>query len=778
MRKQATFAFLPAFAVTAATVLLIHIGIRMPRDHFSSGVVILSIGIILFGSSHLIASIVSAPVGQGRYSSFLLLYLTLGLITLGLLAVFEADHLGSGPFWSIRDIQYLGDACIFVAVGILIRESIGRLSPIRMLLEAQHRYTSLVDSSPDAVLVISQTGCLFANIAAANLLGTASPAHLVGRTVNDFVAEQDKRRASLGILRSLSRNGRSVPTEFRLVRLDGREIEAETVGVRVAYKGTPAVQVVLHDRTEQKAAERKLRESEERFRTLLDGLLDVAYRRDLTTDEYDYLSPSVEQVLGYSQSELKCFSMQDIGVRIHPEDRETVRIGLERAAVSGSERMEYRLRGRDGLYRWIADHATIEKGADGAPRYYSGTVRDISDQKQAMEMIRGFAERLRILREIDNAILNATSLSDIVDTTFRFFKLLMPVLRMSLVMLPDTRECGSAVVAHTAGADTIRSGDSVPIELFGSIENLAGGRVNLVRNIDELDQNRAVSSIRAAGVRAWMSVPLLSRDSLVGIMNIGFESSDSLNDEAVFIAQELAPSVALAVVHDAMVGQLTDQATRMRLLAGRLSEIDDDERMAVSHELHDRVGRDITVLSISLGRIGQQLADGGVAGMENLLNEPIRLVGEISQGVREVMERLRPSVLSEYGLFSALCWLGEDMTRNTGIRCDVEGIDPELPLAADVENHLFRIAQEAILNAVKHSGADRIRISLQNGGGFITLQISDNGSGRIPNKGVRSVPGTGYGQSIMYERAELIGATIDIVSSPEKGTSVTVRSRR
>ena len=135
-------------------------------------------------------------------------------------------------------------------------------------------------------------------------------------------------------------------------------------------------------------AEMALRESERRFREVLENSLDAAYRRRLQTDTYDYVSPVVKRVFDVEPAVLRAMSLDEFVDRIHPEDREGVRRAVEEGMVVGSARLEYRFRGDDGQYRWLADHFTVQKDQDGKPISLSGIVRDISDLRRAQDALK------------------------------------------------------------------------------------------------------------------------------------------------------------------------------------------------------------------------------------------------------------------------------------------------------------------------------------------------------------------------------------------------------
>jgi len=150
------------------------------------------------------------------------------------------------------------------------------------------------------------------------------------------------------------------------------------------------------------------------------------------------------------------------------------------------------------------------------------------------------------------------------------------------------------------------------------------------------------------------------------------------------------------------------------------------------------------------------------------------LTKEISRSVRNLMAELRPSQLEEYGLASAIRSYGSQFSQRTGIAVVIQ-IPPQFPrLRPKAEIALFRITQEALNNITKHALASNVLISLVCNGATVCLTITDDGTG-FCQQGTRTNPtGSGWGLTIMRERAELIGGRFRLDSVTGKGTSITV----
>ncbi|MET8337049.1 sensor histidine kinase [Streptosporangium canum] len=184
------------------------------------------------------------------------------------------------------------------------------------------------------------------------------------------------------------------------------------------------------------------------------------------------------------------------------------------------------------------------------------------------------------------------------------------------------------------------------------------------------------------------------------------------------------------------------------------------ERQRIARELHDEIGQSLTVVLLGLKRAADRAPDD--------LREELHTVQETVRSsldeVRQVARRLRPGVLEDLGLQSALSALSSDFSAVSGVPV-TRRVDPGLPaLSGDVELVLYRIAQESLTNVARHARATRVELSLTAQAGDLTLRITDDGRGGALQEGA--------GIRGMRERALLIGARLTLASAPGGGTDV------
>ena len=215
---------------------------------------------------------------------------------------------------------------------------------------------------------------------------------IVGRTQSDILRLEFKRFVELGVV------------SFLLLLL--------CVSVLVYLR-----KVSLFRKTEELLrTEAKLRESDARFQEVLDNSLDVSYKRNLQTDSYDYLSPGFAKNYGYDPAEMKNLPLKDLMALIHPDDlSELGRVIAESnsGAVGTAYHMKYRFRHKEGPYRWCHDQFTVMRDADGTPLAIIGSVRDITEQKQAEEALRERVKELNCIYSIADLIEKTASIDEL-----------------------------------------------------------------------------------------------------------------------------------------------------------------------------------------------------------------------------------------------------------------------------------------------------------------------------------------------------------------------------
>jgi len=182
-----------------------------------------------------------------------------------------------------------------------------------------------------------------------------------------------------------------------------------------------------------------------------------------------------------------------------------------------------------------------------------------------------------------------------------------------------------------------------------------------------------------------------------------------------------------------------------------------------SHELHDELGQSLTAVKTNLAALSAK-------GSSERLEDCARLVDEAIGNVRQMSQLLRPTILDDFGLAAGLRWQVEGFAARTGIDERFESnYDGRLP--GETETHLFRIAQEALTNVARHSGAQRVTVKLTAEGQQLRLSVEDDG------RGLTGAPAEGRGMGMigMRARARIAGGELTERSRPGQGVLIEVR---
>jgi len=207
---------------------------------------------------------------------------------------------------------------------------------------------------------------------------------------------------------------------------------------------------------------------------------------------------------------------------------------------------------------------------------------------------------------------------------------------------------------------------------------------------------------------------------------------------------------------------------RIQQFARRLIKAQEDERQRISRELHDDVGGKLALMSFSVRKLMEQSSEK----LGSSANELVNICGgitDLAAAMRNLSHRLHPPPLRCLGIRAALKSLFEEFQKAYRIEIDFNIPDQMPRLANDVELCLFRIAQESLLNVVKHSGASKVRIVLEHTPKQIRLTVSDTGRGFNPAEASHQ---GGLGLISMEERALSIRGFLTVNSMPGSGTKI------
>jgi signal transduction histidine kinase len=269
-----------------------------------------------------------------------------------------------------------------------------------------------------------------------------------------------------------------------------------------------------------------------------------------------------------------------------------------------------------------------------------------------------------------------------------------------------------------------------------------------------------------------LAIYLVAAFSMVGSVH-GFEIFMSLLIPAI-----VSPPVCVVLLnlarslHHAQE-ELHHTMEQLRILSHRLLEIQETERRYIALELHDEIGQALTGLRIGLKRTE---ASRTLEAARALLHENTPTVEELINKVRNLSIELRPSIIDDFGLSAALDWYVNRLSAKAEFKAIFHTDFTEERFSPVIELTCFRIAQEALTNAVRHSDAKTAYVDLEKINGDLHLTVRDDGRGfNTDETRMRAIKGESFGLLGMRERASLAGGHLELTSEPGKGTIIHAR---
>ncbi len=419
---------------------------------------------------------------------------------------------------------------------------------------------------------------------------------------------------------------------------------------------------------------------------------------------------------------------------LHPEDRQAV-IDAVAACIERHEDycIEHRIVQPDGTVRWVAETGNVFYDSNGNATRMVGVVQDITERKQAEIQVRDLAKF---------AAENPS-----------------PALRI--------RRDGKVLYSNRPGQALMKTWKTQPGHLLP--ENW-GQRVaeilhDKVSRMVEVDVQGRTFSLVLVPVTGADYVNVYGRD--VTEQKQAEHQIRQLNEELEQHVQERTTELTQAN------RQLREASRRRKHLERDILEISEREQRRIGGELHDSLGQQLTGIAIMTKVLEKNLQRQAVAEAGQA-KEIGQLVNQAISETRDLSHGLHPVALDENGLMSALQTLAATTESRVGVSCVFRCETPVLVQHASTAVHLYRIAQEAVTNAIKHGKTRNIQIELAAGPRRGTLSVTNDGLD-FP----QTLPqNRGLGLQVMSYRAEMIGGTLDTRRGPAGGTQVTCTFRR
>lgn len=552
-------------------------------------------------------------------------------------------------------------------------------------------------------------------------------------------------------------------------RKDGSEFPAEASIVKLIDRSQATFTIILRDMSDRKRVEEELRQTETRNRLLIDGVQDYAiYMLDPTGHVMSW-NYGAECIKGYEAAEIighhfsRFFTPADIA-RSRPESQLRAAADAGRCVEDG-----WRLR-KDGTLFWASTVLTAVRDEQGRLCGFVNVTHDSTEQRQADETLRWYANQLHILYEISRAILVAQSPREIAEATLYRLRRLVPCQYAHAASAVNVET--SAAVLISDADDTFKvppTGWTVAASLTAPAELLQRQAATVIDLETAESSTPAFQPFRQVGLRVLVIAPLVAHDELIGELVLASTDPDVFSASQLDIIRQVADQLAVALQHARLFEEVQESRERLQGLSHRLIEVQEAERRTIAGELHDEIGQALTLVKMNLQAV-QRLSGDSEAGVH--LGESVAIVERALEQVRNLSLDLRPSLLDDLGLVAALRWYVARQARVAGFMVHFKADDLGGHLAPTLETTCFRVAQEALTNVVRHARAREVWVQLtwEND---LCLTIRDDGRGfDVVAAQARASRGESFGLLGMYERVDIVNGRLTISSSPGEGTHI------
>lgn len=657
-----------------------------------------------------------------------------------------------------REYEYIffpllaGDGSVEAVAGVT-RDITDRRQAEQALRESEARFRAMFEQAHIGIVQIAADGHFLAVNPGACAFGGYTESELLRLTVQDVTHPADLAKEEELTARLIAGEIADYALEKRFVRKDGEVVWGNMTAtlVRNAAAQPLYVLAIVEAIGERKSAEEQLRGSEERFRQFAENSADVFWIVDARTQRTEYVNPVYEKIWGESREALLRDTERWFEI-VHPEDRDAAKQAMPKVLAGETFVIEYRItRPSDGGVRWIRDTGFPIRDEAGSIHRVAGVAQDVTDDKKRTEALRASEERFRLL--VEGARDYAMFLLD-----------------------PAT-----VITFWSSGAERI----------FGWTQNEAVGRTgDLIFTPEDRVQDAVETEIETAlrdgraperrfhlrkdGSRFWADGVLMRLDGesgeLRGFAKVARDASDqyAIEDALRHTRDELEQRVVERTQDLLATNNELERTMRQReQLERELLEISEREKRRIGEDLHDMVCQELTATALFLRAAATKVANESPGAAETL-NESAQIVNRNVGLARDLARGLQPVELKAAGLKEALRALAAQACESSDIKCHFKAARGVRVPDDKVALHLYRVAQEAVTNAVKHSGAENVLIALDKNEENVCVSVQDDGKGFSPKRRSK-----GLGLHLMRYRANALGGRLKIEKRRSGGMEIT-----
>ena len=591
----------------------------------------------------------------------------------------------------------------------LFQDTSKYFSVLQALEEAEEKYAGLVNNSPEAIVVFSAEEVLFANPKMLKILGLNHPFEIIGKDPLSFVAEQH-RGAAYESIKAILSNQLQEPVKYSLIRKDGVEIYTEITYLSMQYIGKHAIQAIIRDVTVEKKSFTELVNHKQMLHEALVIARLGSYRLNVE-DGSSFWTDGLYRIFEAQPDSIE--PSLETYLEFSEEPAREVLYGLLQRLIKGELKEAshiHKVKIPNGKEKHVKIVGKPKLNEEGKVSFIIGTVQDITETKKVEE------ELFRA-----NQILN----------------LHLEKSPLGIIQL-------NSELKITGWSKQMES-------IFGwKAEEVNGSHISSWKFFNEecqetfLNINQKNSS--SYFNKKQNNLLLYTRNNTKVYCDIFMTGISGENGNLHSV---------LILLNDVTSQQLSEQARQ----EGQL-----EERKRIAREIHDGIGQMLIAVKYKLASLEDCLQEEDFLKVQNLEG----MIEQTLEEVRSVSRNLAPRSVATMGLETSLRQMCDQIKKLTAIDISFRYIGGGQEVNNKIVNALYRIAQEATNNIIKHAQATIASVQVFQGRNFIELKVEDNG------KGISATGSNGMGMKNIEERAKLLGGRFQVHSEQDFGTNLII----
>ncbi len=727
------------------------------------------------------------------------------------------------PRWVTNLLLIAGVIIIILGIiSFVFRGKISRQS--ESLRRSESRYMALLNNFPDLIIRMDQKGRFIDYHAAEGSLLSQRLEEYSGKLAEEVLPTEISEMTMVCMKKALLTHKIQIKEYQMSMQGELRFFEA-----RYSPSDENEVIILVRDITDEKQAQKALKDSEERYHTLARVSPAGIFRTDangLTT----YVNPTWCRISGLSPEE----ALGDGWLKaVHPDDRQKLSVDWKNIAASHiPSQADYRFVRPDGSIAYVIGQAVPEVNAENEVVGYVGTITDVTERVEAEEALRASREAERTARGIKETIqaanlllTNSLDLKELLNVLLNFMHQIVPYDRARVVLLEEgsrlkliTSRGFDSEIDREVDADVLPKYQTNPL-----ISPMMNGQTCVVVDDIETYPDWEVYAGRGHG-RSWMGVPLVSQGQVLGYFSLDKNEPGFFTEESKGLASSLAAQAAVAIqnarLHEALrqhADELEERvAERTTELARRVAEVEALNRSAqqLNEDLKEAVKKAESadrLKSAFLATMSHELRTplNSIIGFTGILLQ--KLVGPLSEEQEKQLKMVQGSarhllelindvldiskieadqimlVTEEFDLCASIMSSVEKVKHpadKKGLKL-ITDLQPEKLTISSDRRRVEQILINLLNNAVKFTEEGSVTIKSRVIDGRVKVSITDTGIGireedlqtlfkpfRQVDTGItRQYEGTGLGLSICKRLVDLLGGSISVTSEPGKGST-------